>query len=129
MIGVVLVSHSKKITEGIKEMVMEMAGEESRVLSAGGTDDGRLGTSAPLIMDNINKCSDCDKILIFCDLGSSVLSSEMAIELLDEEMSKKCILVDGPIVEGALVASVQATVTNDVNEILEEVRKIIMVGC
>ncbi len=123
-VGIVLVSHSQKVTEGLKDLILEMNGDNVNVHSAGGTDDGRLGTSATIIMSKIEELQDCENILIFYDMGSALLSTETAIDLLDEDLQAKCKIVEGPIVEGAFVASVQSTVTNDVDVILEEVSKL-----
>ncbi len=122
LIGLILVSHSEKITEGIKDLVMEMTKDAVPIISAGGTSDGRLGTSADKIIDAINELSNCNNILIFTDIGSSIMSSEIALDLVDEELKNKCILVDAPLVEGAFVAGVQSMVSDDVNLVLEEVK-------
>ena len=47
--GLVLVSHSGKLVEGLRDMVAQVAGDDVPVATAGGTEDGRLGTSAPQI--------------------------------------------------------------------------------
>ncbi len=122
MIGLILVSHSVKITDGIKDLVIEMTKDEVPIVSAGGTSDGRLGTSADKIVDAINELSNCNNILIFTDIGSSIMSSEMALDLVGEELKNKCILVDAPMVEGAFIAGVQSMVSDDVNQVLEEVK-------
>lgn len=124
MYGIVLVSHSKKITDGIEELISEMTGNSVRTVSAGGTDDGRLGTSAPLIMEKIDSCADCSHILIFCDMGSSIMSSETALELVEPEVREKCLMVDAPIVEGSFVAAVQSMVSDDLNAVLDEVKNL-----
>ena len=121
LIGLILVSHSEKITEGIKDLVVEMTKDAVPIISAGGTSDGRLGTSADKVMDAINELSNCNNILIFTDIGSSIMSSEIALDLVDEELKNKCILVDAPMVEGAFVAGVQSMVSDDVDLVLEEV--------
>ncbi|WP_409300303.1 dihydroxyacetone kinase phosphoryl donor subunit DhaM [Peribacillus sp. SCS-155] len=121
MLGIILVSHSRKITDGLKEMITEMTGTEQMIFSAGGTGDGRIGTSAPLIMESIETCKNCERILLFCDMGSSILSAETAIELLDDELKEKCHIIDGPLVEGAFVASVHSLLTEDLDSILHEV--------
>lgn len=123
-IGIVLVSHSQKVTEGLKELILEMNGDNVNVQSAGGTDDGRLGTSATIIMSKIEELQECENILIFYDMGSALLSAETALDLLEEDVQAKCKIVEGPIVEGAFVASVQSTITDDVDAIIEEVSKL-----
>lgn len=123
MIGIVLVSHSEKITDGIKEMIQEMTGPGVLIHSAGGTDDGRLGTSAVKIMDSIHLCRECKRILLFADIGSAILSTEAALDLIDEELKEKCVFVDGPIVEGSFVAAVQSIVSDNLDDILREVEQ------
>jgi dihydroxyacetone kinase phosphotransfer subunit len=122
MIGLVLVSHSEKITDGLRELILEMTQEAVPIISAGGTSDGRLGTSAEKIVEAINELSSCNNILIFTDIGSSIMSSEIALEMVDSDLREKCLLVDAPIVEGAFVAGVQAMVSEDVEAVLEEVK-------
>ena len=115
-IGVVLVSHSEYIALGLKELVDEMNDGTVPVLAAGGADEGRIGTSAIKIQEAIESIDDCDYILIYCDLGSSIMSAETALELVDEELAEKCQLVDCPIVEGALAGVIMACGTGDVDE-------------
>ena len=77
--GVVLVSHSEYIAKGLKELVDEMNDGSVQVVAAGGADGGRIGTSAIKIQGAIESVEDCDHILIYADLGSSILSAETAI--------------------------------------------------
>mgnify|MGYP000676144219 FL=1 len=86
--GVVLVSHSEYIAKGLKELVDEMNDGSVQVVAAGGADGGRIGTSAIKIQGAIESVEDCDHILIYADLGSSILSAETAIDLIDEASSK-----------------------------------------
>ena len=58
MVGLVLVSHSGALVEGLREMVAQVAGEDVPVACAGGTEDGRLGTSAPRIAAAIRTTLD-----------------------------------------------------------------------
>ena len=127
MAAIILVSHSYKITEGLKEMIEEMTShtESIEIISAGGTDDQRLGTDAVKISEYIRQCAHHDNIYLFADLGSAVFSIEAAIELIeDEELANKCTYVPGPIVEGAFVASVQCMVDPSKAAILREAEKI-----
>lgn len=125
MIGIILVSHSRKITDGLKDMLLEMVGEKSQIISSGGMDDSSIGTDPTKILDNIHSLQDCEHILLFNEIGSSVLSSEMAIDLIDDETLKnKCVLMNAPLVEGAFVAAVQSMVSNDLNAIVAEVNKL-----
>lgn len=124
MIGIILVSHSKKISDGIKDMISQMTGDKNiKIISAGGTSDGRFGTSSIKILKAIDNCSNCENILLFADIGSSKLSSETAISLIeDEKLAKKTILVDAPLIEGAYAAAVMGSTKAPINKILKEVK-------
>lgn len=91
----------------------------------GGTGDGRLGTNAVMIMEAIETNADCEYILIFCDIGSAILSSETAVELIeDEELLNKIEIMDCPLVEGAFAVAVQASVCQDKSLVLQELAHI-----
>lgn len=116
--GILIVSHSEKLAEGIVELISEMANDSVVIKQAGGTEDGRLGTDAVRVQAVIESMADCGAILIYCDLGSSIISSEMAIEMLDDALREKVQIVDCPIVEGAFTGVVQASLTEDAAEIV-----------
>lgn len=118
MTGVIIVSHSEKLAEGLKDIVMEMNDGSVEIIAAGGADGGRIGTNTLKIKAAIEALADRDHILIFVDLGSSVISSEAAIDLVDEEIQEKVHIVDAPLVEGVVGGVVQATICNDLDEIL-----------
>lgn len=128
MIGIILVSHSDKITDGIKEMIEEMISNSSNVtvISAGGTGDGRLGTNSLTILESINQLKDASDILIFGDIGSAILCAETAIEMVDDaSLREKTLLINAPLVEGAFAAAVQASVCCTREEILQEMINVI----
>ena len=119
---ILLVSHSKMITDGIKEMIEQMnASEEITIHSLGGTSDGSLGSDPMKIIDE----ADSDReFLIFADLGSAVLSSELAFDMLEEDQQKHYHLVDAPLVEGAFAAAITAGVSDDLTQILAEAQNV-----
>jgi phosphoenolpyruvate---glycerone phosphotransferase subunit DhaM len=120
VVGIVLVSHSRTLAEGLLEMVAQVAGSEVRVAIAAGTPDGRLGTSAPLIVDAIRAVDGPEGVLVLLDLGSAVLSIELALEELEEDERGRVVVSDGPLVEGAVVAAVQASVGAGLAEVAAE---------
>lgn len=127
MVTILLVSHSRKITDGLKEMIEEMTGlhDNIAIVSAGGTSDGRIGTDPINIKEEIETHRDSDSIFLFADIGSSVMSIETAIDLIDdEELQKKCIYIDGPLVEGAFVGAVQCMVNPSRELVIEQVTKL-----
>jgi dihydroxyacetone kinase phosphotransfer subunit len=109
MVGIVLVSHSIGLAEGTAELVAQIAAGV-RVIAAGGTDDGRLGTSTDRISSAIAAADAGDGVLLIPDLGSSVLSALSLLGDLDPQQSGKLIrLADAPFVEGAVAAAVAAS--------------------
>jgi PTS hybrid protein len=119
MVGVVVVSHSAKIAEGVVELAAQMAGEV-RIRAAGGTDEGGIGTDATLIAEAITAADDGAGVLVLVDLGSAVLSAQLAIdELIDADRRDRVRIADGPLVEGAVVASIQASTGSTLDEVAE----------
>ena len=120
--SLVLVSHSDTLVAGLRDMVAQVAGDDVRVTIAGGTEDGRLGTSAPRIAEALRAAiggpdDRADGVLVLLDLGSAALSLEIALEELDPA-DRAIIQVSGaPLVEGAVMAAVQASVGASLDEV------------
>lgn len=121
MVGIVLVSHSSLIAEGLRDMVAQVAGNDVPVAIAGGTDDGRLGTSAPRIVTAIRSTLDrgADGTLVLLDLGSAALSLEIALEEFDPADRARIRVSDAPLVEGAVLAAVQASIGASLDEVAD----------
>ncbi|MDP0494502.1 MAG: dihydroxyacetone kinase phosphoryl donor subunit DhaM [Fusobacterium sp. JB021] len=121
MIGIVVVSHNKKLGDEIIELCKEMQNKEFKLLNGGGMEEGRFGSNPLVIKTAIEEAYEKDGVLIFCDLGSSILNSEMAIEFIEgEEYNKELIkIADAPIVEGAILA----VSMNDENIKIENIEK------
>jgi dihydroxyacetone kinase phosphotransfer subunit len=119
LVSLVLVSHSKALAEGLRDMVVQVAGQDVRVAAAGGTADGRLGTNAEAVLDAIRStlASDDDGVLVLLDLGSAWLSVEMALEDLSEGERARVHVSEAPLVEGAVLAAVQASVGASLSEV------------
>ncbi len=110
--GLVLISHSETLVDGLREMVAQVAGEEVAVGTAGGTEDGRLGTSAPRITAALRStlAASPDGVLVLLDLGSAALSLELALEELESLERDRVRVSEAPLVEGAILAAVQASI-------------------
>ncbi len=108
--GLVLVSHSETLLEGLRAMADQVAGDQVRLEIAGGTDDGQLGTSAGKIESALRLVLDeADDVLVLLDLGSAVLSLELALQSLESTERARVRVSAGPLVEGTIVAAVQAS--------------------
>ncbi|MBE5825682.1 MAG: PTS-dependent dihydroxyacetone kinase phosphotransferase subunit DhaM [Butyrivibrio sp.] len=107
MVGLVIVSHSSKIAEGIKDLTDQIASGHKGIIAAGGLETGEIGTDAVRISEAVKKADDGDGVVLLADLGSGIMSAETAMDLLDGEgISVR--LADAPIVEGAIAAAVAA---------------------
>jgi phosphoenolpyruvate---glycerone phosphotransferase subunit DhaM len=115
-VGLVVVSHSRLIAEGTAELAGQMAGPEVRIVPAGGMADGAIGTDAARIAEAIGEADTGAGVVVLADLGSAVLSTRTALELLDDPGAVR--LSTGPIVEGAVMAAVQASTGSTLDEVL-----------
>lgn len=120
MVGMVLVSHSRRLAEGLKELLDQLAQGRVRIEAAGGTEDDSLGTDAVSIQAAVEAADQGDGVLVLMDLGSAVLSARTALELLPPDLAARTVLGEGPLVEGAVAAAVEASAGSS----LEEVRRV-----
>lgn len=119
MTGILIVSHSRKVAEGAKEMALAMAGGEVEIIAVGGTADGGLGTDYDAIIGAMRKLvSEGSTGVVLADLGSAVMSVQAALEELGEG-ADKLVLLDAPLIEGAVVVAVQASMGSGLEELAE----------
>src|SRR4249920_1707838 len=104
MVGLVIVSHSAKLAQGVAELMRGMAGAEVRIATAGGMDlpDQPLGTDANLIQRAIEAVYTEDGVAVLVDLGSAILSTELALEMLTPEQREHVMLAPAALVEGGI---------------------------
>jgi len=123
-VRLVVVSHSEKIADGAAELAAQMA-PDVVILPAGGTDDGRLGTSLEKVMAALEQAAGGDGgVVVLTDLGSAVMTAESAVEFLPDPDS--VLLADAPLVEGLVAAAVAAQAGADargVRQAAEAVRR------
>jgi phosphocarrier protein FPr len=124
MIGIVLVSHSHQIAEGAAELARQMGGEDVRIETAGGLEgpEHAIGTDAVLVQEAIERAWSEDGVLVLMDLGSAVLSAEMAVDLLPEDRRSRVVLTEAPFVEGAVAAAVTARIGAPIEQVAAEAR-------
>jgi phosphocarrier protein FPr len=109
MVGIVVVAHSRALARAAVELAQQMTrGRDVRVAVAAGLDDGTFGTDAVGIMAAIRELDGPDGVLVLMDLGSAVLSAELAVDLLDADARARTVLCPAPLVEGLVVAVVAA---------------------
>jgi multiphosphoryl transfer protein len=108
-VGLVVVSHSRALARAAVALAQEMLhGKQIRIAIAAGLDDTTFGTDAAQIVDAIATADQGAGVVVLMDLGSAVLSAELALELLDDDVRERVVLCPAPLVEGLVVAAVAA---------------------
>jgi phosphoenolpyruvate---glycerone phosphotransferase subunit DhaM len=116
-VGIVLVSHSAALAEGAAELAAQVSGGTVAIIPAGGTDDGRLGTSAAKVRRAVKLADSGAGVVILPDLGSAVLTVR-ALAGEADDLPAPVELADGPFVEGAVAATVAAAGGADIKAVL-----------
>ncbi len=120
MVGIVVVSHSPALAEAAVGLAREMLRERTVPIAvAAGTADGSIGTDAARVAEAIRSVASGDGVLVVMDLGSAVLSSGLALELL-APLEDEVVLSPGPFVEGLVAAAVTAGTGADLTRVADE---------
>ncbi|MDF5713245.1 MAG: phosphoenolpyruvate--protein phosphotransferase [Rhizonema sp. NSF051] len=124
MVGIIIVSHSFQLAQGIRDLVTQMVqGKVSLAVAAGIDDpDNPLGTDAMQVYEAITSVYSDEGVIILMDLGSALMSAEMALEFLTQEQRHKVHLCEAPLVEGAMAAAVAAASGCNVEQVMAEAR-------
>lgn len=117
MISILIASHSHKLAEGLKELVGQMAADVN-IEYSGGTEDGELGSNFEEINEKMTRLAE-DGVVVFFDLGSSMMNCEMAYDMLDDNLKENVLLAGSPLVE----SSVEIAVTIDENTSLDQIKE------
>ena len=127
MVGLVIVSHSARLADGVVELAREMGGEEVPMAGAGGLEepDGALGTDAVRVLEALERVAGAADggTLVLMDLGSAVLSAETALDLLPDERRAGVLLCEAPLAEGAVAAAAAARAGASLQEAADEARR------
>jgi phosphoenolpyruvate---glycerone phosphotransferase subunit DhaM len=115
-VGIVLVSHSASLAAGTAELAGQVSSGEVSIVPAGGTDDGRLGTSIEKVRDALAAANSGAGVVILPDLGSSVLTVRALLSEADD-LPEPLAVADAPFVEGAVAATIAAAVGGDVKAV------------
>ncbi|GGG82059.1 dihydroxyacetone kinase phosphoryl donor subunit DhaM [Corynebacterium pelargi] len=114
-VGLVLVSHSAELAQGLQTLAKQMA-PDVPIRCAGGTAEKGIGTSYDLIESAAQELLDLGhQVLFLSDLGSATMTVEMVIELLDGSVR----FVDVPFVEGTIAAAVAAAQGDELDQVAE----------
>jgi dihydroxyacetone kinase phosphotransfer subunit len=106
------------VAQGAVELAGQMAGPEVRLVAAGGMVDGSLGTDVGLIAAAIASADTGSGVVVLADLGSAILSSKLALDMVEPAVAARTRLSTGPVVEGTVVAAVQASTGDSLEAVL-----------
>jgi phosphoenolpyruvate---glycerone phosphotransferase subunit DhaM len=123
VVGIVVVSHSSELAQGLAALAAQMAGPDVRIEAAGGLPNGELGTDEDRVRAAIRAADQGAGVVVLGDLGSAILTVRHVLERHNGNGSVR--LVDAPIVEGAVAAAVTASANmplDDVARSAEEAR-------
>ncbi|MFC3454202.1 dihydroxyacetone kinase phosphoryl donor subunit DhaM [Amycolatopsis speibonae] len=104
-VGIVLVSHSAKIAEGLAELAAQMAPDVT-IVAAGGLAQGGIGTDYDEVVAATQRADSGAGVVLLYDLGSAQMTADLAVESLADPSA--AVVVDAPLVEGAIAAAVAA---------------------
>lgn len=115
-VGIVLVSHSAALAAGTAELAGQVSGGQVVIMPAGGTDDGRLGTSIDKVRSALAAANNGVGVVLLPDLGSSVLTVR-ALLAEGTDLPEPLAVADAPFVEGAVAATIAAAVGGDIKAV------------
>lgn len=123
MTGIVLVSHSLALAQAARDLAVQMTPDAAPIIHlAAGMSDGTLGTDATAVMSALEAADAQGGAVVLMDLGSAILSAEMALELVDPELASRAVLCAAPFVEGLVAAAVTAASGADPATVAREAR-------
>ena len=127
-VAFVIVSHSDKLAEGVVDLAGQMA-RDVQLRAAGGTDDGRIGTSFDKVSAAVAELrASGHDVAILTDLGSANMTVEAVVDFLEPEDAAHVRFCDGPLVEGAVAAAVTAQVGGDLDAVQAAARARVLFG-
>ncbi|GGA52693.1 phosphoenolpyruvate--protein phosphotransferase [Okeania sp. KiyG1] len=127
-VGIVLVSHSAKLAEAVAELAKQMTQERVPIAIAAGIDDPEnpFGTDVLKVQEAIESVYTDAGVVIFMDLGSAIMSAEMAVELLPPAQKNHIKICPAPLIEGAIAAIIQASLGANLQQVIAEANGALM---
>ena len=126
MLGFVVVSHSKELAEAAIHLANEMKRYDFPLINGSGTDGDFLGSNPLTIKEAILNAKTDKGALVFVDIGSSVLNTQVAIDFLADEGEdiENIKIADAPLVEGLIAAVAINDEKADIESILDELKEL-----
>jgi dihydroxyacetone kinase DhaKLM complex PTS-EIIA-like component DhaM len=126
VVSLVLVSHSAPLLDALLQMIEDGIEHHPTVELAGGTDDGRYGTSLRRVGAALTAADGPDGTIVLYDSGSAWLTISFALDGLTPAQRSRLAVSDAPLVEGAMVAAARAGQEAPLTEVLEAASQALM---
>lgn len=118
MVSLLIVSHSEKIAQGVKELALEMA-PDICIGAAGGTCESTLGSDYNSIYKALSEIYTDNGVIVLFDLGSSRMTAQLVKEAMELDGKDNIHIVDAALVEGAVTAAVQISLGLSIEKVIE----------
>ncbi|ACV29109.1 PTS-dependent dihydroxyacetone kinase, phosphotransferase subunit dhaM [Anaerococcus prevotii] len=119
MINILIASHSKDLAKGLSDIIGQMT-TDVRIEYSGGDDEGNLGSNFEEIFAKMNELAP-EGLVVFFDMGSSMMNVETAYSMLDEDLKEKVLIAGSPLVESALEISLSINEETSLDDIKEKI--------
>lgn len=119
MINILIASHSKDLAKGLTDIIGQMT-TDLRIEYSGGDDEGNLGSNFEEIFAKMNELGP-KGLVVFFDMGSSMMNVETAYSMLDEDLQEKILIAGSPLVESALEISLSINEETSLEDIREKI--------
>lgn len=121
MVSLVLVAHSQPLLDALAALIAQVVHPCPPCFTAGGTDDGRFGTSLERVTGALGAALDASAAgaLVLYDSGSAWLTIGFALDEMAAHEQARVAVSDGPLVEGALSAAARAGDGASLDEVAE----------
>lgn len=123
-VGLVLVSHSRQVAEGVADLVAQVAGDGVTIVAVGGGSAGELGTDGARVLAALRSAADGDGAVVLMDLGSTVFAVRNALQELADSANGRVLAADAPLVEGAIAAGVAASTGAGLAEVVHAAEQV-----
>ena len=122
MVSLIFVSHSYELAKTTVDYIRKVTKTNVPMAFSGGIGDNHeeMGTDSIDVFNAIESVYSDDGVLIFCDLGSSLISSELAISMLDEEKVSNVRMTSAAFIEGGINAAIQSSLNRSLDDVISE---------
>jgi phosphoenolpyruvate---glycerone phosphotransferase subunit DhaM len=114
MVNLLIVAHSSALAHGVRELAEQVSGGQIQIAAVGGDHEGGLGTNVDQIVGALQQIATPAGVLILGDLSGAILSAETALDVVGELRAQ---ISDAPLVEGAYLAAIEASVGGTLEQV------------